>query len=253
MSGQAVAAEFVYPPRNKILVVFDHQVSAKDAYLSKIFNLNPTADTQIYRNIKWSTKYYNVLIDVYVDYVDGLKSWVDDFCSHDFEELRKALAGCVFIRQCKDGDEGLTAISKIGQTGVIEEGFLAILATEFDATQERLLAVEGELLAHGVEMTAMRSTETETEVKNEYGELSGIARIKEIIDTFQWDHELLHREPNGNENIPSKGITNNSQMPALDDVMGKLQEARAKFLTIDSSEEREAFAREMADEISELL
>ncbi|SCU82954.1 LAFA_0D00958g1_1 [Lachancea sp. 'fantastica'] len=250
MSGQQVSPELAQPLRTKILVVFENQVLDKDAYLSKIFNLEASADTQIYKNIEWSTKYYRVSIDVYVDYVDELKPWVDDFCSPEYGELRDALAGCIFIRQCKDGDEGLAAILKMGQAGAIGEGFISILATEFNAAEDIRRGVEEDLLAHGVEVTTISARKNPPE--NDCRELHGISRIKEIIDTFQWDPKVMHTEQK-DENISPQEFSTNLRDFTLDGVMGKLQEARAKYLTIESTEERESFARDVADEISELL
>ncbi|SCV04674.1 LAME_0H20340g1_1 [Lachancea meyersii CBS 8951] len=249
MSSENGAAELACPRRTKILVAFHNEVPRKDEFLAKIFDLKTSNDTQIHRDIKWSTKYYSVSIDIYVDYFDELKRWVDEFCSPEFEELRQVLAGCIFIGPCRD-DGDIAAISQLGQSGAMDWGFVAVLATEIGVNEQRQASLEQDLLANGVEITTVDSAQTSQ--KNEYGELGGIDRIKELIDTFEWHPELLHRTHTREETSSSSSTTSAPKM-ALEDVMEKLHEARVKFQEMESSEERESFAREMASEISQLL
>ncbi|EGA83040.1 Irc6p [Saccharomyces cerevisiae Lalvin QA23] len=80
---------------------------------------------------------------------------------------------------------------------------------------------------------------------NDYGEKLGLDRIQEIIDTHDWLNCEVLPATKIREEIPN-------EMP-LEQIIRNLQSARLKYKSIENSSEADAFANEMADELSRYL
>ena len=122
------------------------------------------------------------------------------------------------------------------------ESFFVVLKARSNPSEECTDSSENKLLANGVEIVCRGDSG-----RNEYGEVIGTNRVREIIDTYDWQTQLLKlRQPSA-----TKELEDTSSGLPLNEIMTRLQEARTKYLAMDSSEEREIFARDVAHELSE--
>ncbi|SCU88105.1 LANO_0D01112g1_1 [Lachancea nothofagi CBS 11611] len=231
------------PLRNKILVAFSHEVANKDDILSKVFSSNVSAGSQIYRDVKWSTKYYSVLFDVYIDIFDDLSEWLSEFCSSDYHELQQVLAGFIVVMPCKEKDD-VRKILQLEQCKDFEGSFAAILATKVSFSNEMLCLLEEELVVKGIEMTVDQEI-----AGSGFEKFCGVERIREMIDTYEWPVDMVQLNHNTVAKEPPLTVP---EIP-LEEVLSKLHEARAKYLGMDSSAEGEKFAKDVAEELGKYL
>ncbi|CUS24209.1 LAQU0S14e02652g1_1 [Lachancea quebecensis] len=231
--------------RDKVLIVFSDKVANREEILFEVFGVEDNAGKQIHRDVVWTTKYYNVTLDVYVDSFSSLKDWTREFCDPDLDELREVIAGWIIVLPFNGNiDEETKALTQLKSCATSKDFFTAILATELNVSENTRAFLEYELLEGAIELV-----QDEVGSDSELGEVSGLDRVKEIIDTCEWHPRLLRTtHPKSEINVGSAG----ADTPLIQ-IMGRLREARTKYMAMDPGLSREEFASEMARELSRFL
>lgn len=231
--------------RDKVLIVFSNKVFNREEILFEVFGVEDNAGKQVHRGVDWTTKYYTVTIDVYVDSFSNLEDWTNEFCDPDFDELRDVIAGWIIVLPFSGNiEEETKALSRLVNNATSEDFFTAILATELNVGENERAFLEYNVLAGAVELV-----HNELDSDGELKEVNGVDRVKEIIDTCDWHPRLLrtaHLESETDMESACTGIS-------LAQIMGSLREARTKYMAMDPGLDREEFANEMANELSKLL
>lgn len=217
--------------RGKILILCENKSQVHVA-LEKLFKQKLTQDSNIIKNIPWENKYYNVEFDLYIDEIDtDLQDWFSEFRSEECQPLREVLAGIIFVLPF-DKKENLDHI----QSHLEDEDDMFIICSDPVTKTEY---PHWEDYSTTLDITTL----TDSQDKNEYGELMGILRIQEIIDTYPWTHSEIKQQPTKPSNqIPNDTID-------IQHLMSKLEEAKLKY----SQNKDDSMAQELSEEIAKLI
>ncbi|SCW02929.1 LAFE_0F17392g1_1 [Lachancea fermentati] len=231
-------------PRNKVLLAFPKGLQIKSDILSSIFPSSKDIDCSVVRGVVWETKYYSVSIDLYVDEFDDLEKWLADLRGDDCIELRQALAGLIITLPIQDGLPKKSLNSYIEEIGQQDDYFTILMNLESTQDNTSWEEEKDEFALSGVELIGYLE-----EGLNEFGERLGIGRIREILDTHDW------QEIHTSEDYTTYEITKSSE-EGCDDldlakIIKKLEAAKLKYSTMKTEEEAKAFAQDIADELSE--
>ncbi|SCU86455.1 LAMI_0D02146g1_1 [Lachancea mirantina] len=232
-------------PRNKLLIAFSADFSRKDELLAKVFGQEISHSSRIVRKYCWRTKYYSVQLDIYIDELENLSNWCDELMSPEFQDLRDVLAGIIVVGSKFDPDShrALHQLSKCLDESM--EYFGILLTSEARRSDEDEMVGSFELI---------HCDENES---NEYNESLGIGRVKEVIDTHNWDADIMQmkqakqaKQASAVEEIdcklPSQGFS-------LEELMHKLEEARTNYQQMSSGPEASQFAEDISEQLSRCI
>lgn len=232
-------------PRNKVLIAFDSTAGdlspSRSELLERIFGLDADrAQESIVKDLTWRTKYYQCQYDLYVDEFEDIKSWLTDLNTPDCEELRAVLAGVILVTHY---DPTRTALLDQFSGVKCQDSFLVWCNTS-QAIDEEMTDCANSTMSSGnvnAEMVNLQCSKG----TNEYGEKTGLARLKEIIDTYEW------------ANLGPATVSQETHPPTTDNleaVVAKLQRARAHYQSLPEGDDNaSSLAAALAEEISELL
>lgn len=231
-------------PRNKVLLAFPKGLQSKSNILSSIFPSIKDVDSSVVRGVVWETKYYSVSIDLYVDEFDDLEEWLADLRGGECIELRQALAGLIITLPIQDGLSKKSLNSYIEEISQQDDSFTILM--NLKSTQDSISWEEekDEFASSGIELIGYLE-----EGLNEFGERLGIERIREILDTHDWQeiHQLEGDTTTRDTESPDEGCDELD----LAKIIKKLEAAKLKYSTMKTEEEAKAFAQDIADELSE--
>lgn len=222
--------------RDKILVLCQNRSQINDQ-LEILFKQPLPLQDCIVKGIFWENKYYGVEFDLYIDEIEiDLKDWIVEFNSDECEPLRKVVAGIIVILPLED-----RVILQLIESYLIHR--------DSDNTDEEQFIVccdpslNSRRYPHWDEFTSLEITTLSTSnEKNEYGELEGIPRIQEIIDTYPWTHSTLKQ----NQKQSSSGSSTDIE---LHHIIAKLQSAKLEF----AKNQDENMALEISEEIAKMV
>jgi len=228
-----------------------------------------------------STKYYTVslklMIDEYPssrhklsedeDSIKELIEWKNEFFTHEADELREAIDGIILTFNMNTGESNflsnlLTQVDDIRAR--LEEdgnwnGFLAIIGTVPTGEGVELFKmdqIEDEVLTRGLEFINFEKSGT-----NEYRELVGKDRLKELLETHDWSNmELIRDDENKYQNskirkfleMQTSLLNESDRNIDLEQMFSKINLARENASNLPQAE-REKYAKEMVDEFMEFI
>ncbi|CAL9736703.1 increased recombination centers protein 6 [Monosporozyma servazzii] len=217
--------------RDKILILCQDRQYVHHS-LEKLFKHELPQTSNIIKSIPWENKYYNVKFDLYIDEIDtNLQDWFAEFITEECQPLREVLAGIIFVLPF-DKREDLDFI----QSHLEDEDDMFLICSDPNAKTEQ---PHWEEYSTTLDITTL----TDSQDKNEYGELMGILRIQEIIDTYPWTHSEIKQQ----STIPSKQDIDDSI--EIQHLMSKLEEAKLKY----SQNKDDSMAQELSEEIANLI
>ncbi|OBA23371.1 increased recombination centers protein 6 [Metschnikowia bicuspidata var. bicuspidata NRRL YB-4993] len=173
--------------------------------------IQPDSHSGLIYNYKLRTKYFtldvNLLVEEYPDSrasqssnLTLLQTFLDEFKSPEFTELRDALDGLVFTIKSPIDDECLseTLALFVKMKELLEDNDIFLVVVDFiDPIHKSLLDItEDEVIAHGFEYVNFHELGT-----NEYAEKIGKDRLVEIFHTHEWSHS---DKPMSNEAYTSR-------------------------------------------------
>ncbi|AGO13385.1 AaceriAFR248Cp [[Ashbya] aceris (nom. inval.)] len=228
-------------PRNKILILGpagkDYQVQV----IRDLFNIEASADDRILRKIKWSNKYYELDVDLYIDTYESLKTWGAEFCSEECADVRDVLAGILLVFD--ETTDAETFGQLVEDCQFTDEKVLVacdLSSTELAPSLERALEV------HDVALVSWRERGT-----NELGEQQGRDRVRELLDIHPWSEcGLRMHAPTAAalaELDPLQADT------PLDSVVTRIKQARERYLEITDVQAADEYATRIAHELTEQL
>lgn len=228
--------------RDKVLVIVNkgstHGVTTQveQDVFATLFGVN-RGDQSIMHDLSWHTKYYDARYDLYIDtHNDSLQQWMLEFNDEQCTELRGALAGVVILHSQYD-----ESVAQMLDT----QGIFAIWMNDSEETdQDAIDDINMELAAGDSSLEVVRLDNDNR--NNDFGEAVGLARAREIIDTYPWEGMTQHKEPD------------TSQTPKEQDmeaIVSLLNNARQRYSSLQNSDSTEAkeFAEGMADELARKL
>lgn len=259
------------PPKSGKIRIAQH--ITKDLDTSTI---QPESHSGLIYNYTLNTKYFsldvNLLIEEYPDSRASLaaietllQSFLDEFKTPEFTELRDALDGLVFtidiFADAKIIQKLLDTFIKIKE--LLEENDIFVVVVGFaEADQKPLLEiVEDEVIAHGFEYVNFNEYGT-----NEYMEKIGKDRLVEIFHTHEWSQtdkpisdETYTQHKTEKLGSMAEPLIDNEDSPAtderlarvdLDTLLAKLSvdKLRAQGLT---EEEKKQFVDDLVDNYME--
>ncbi|AJV23633.1 Irc6p [Saccharomyces cerevisiae YJM1399] len=232
-------------PQNKILVLSDHPHNfSKTQFLQDLFHCSSTG-ISIVKNQTWENRYYKVHFDLYIDSCKDIPVWVEEFITPECEPLRNVMAGIILItdiRQTKPQE-----LLHQFMIAAHRNTFVVLVNVNEEVEQDEideLNEIWSNAFTNVIEFVNWKRSKP-TVNHNDYGEKLGLDRIQEIIDTHDWLNCEVLPATKIREEIPN-------EMP-LEQIIRNLQSARLKYKSIENSSEADAFANEMADELSRYL
>lgn len=232
-------------PQNKILVLSDHPHNLlKTQLLQDLFHCT-SISVSIVKDQTWENKYYKTHFDLYIDSCKEIPVWIEEFITPECESLRNVMAGIILITDIR-----LTKPQELLQqflAAVHRNTFVVLVNVNEEVEQEEiddLNEIWSNAFTNIIEFINWTRSKP-TINHNEYGEKLGLDRIQEIIDTHDWLNCELLPVTTIKEEMPK-------EMP-LEQIIGNLQNARLKYKSMKNSSEADAFANEMADELSKFL
>lgn len=182
--------------RDKILILNAKPIETNHELVAQLFHLGahanqPNQDIQvsptqnIIKDITWQNKYYETVLDVYIDVVND--EWLQEFRHVAFDELRACLGGVIVLSDEWTPEWARAMVDSIG-----DDIFLVwCLTNEIKADNEPV-----EELFHGIEIVPLRSNDRGEEPMGDApadsnGESQGIKRVQEIIDNYSWENIRL--------------------------------------------------------------
>ncbi|CAI4061182.1 hypothetical protein SKDZ_06G1110 [Saccharomyces kudriavzevii ZP591] len=239
------AMEEHHYPQNKILVLSHHSHdSFKTQLLKDLFHCNTTS-ASIVKDQTWGNKYYRTCVDLYIDFFKDLPEWIEEFIMPECEPLRNVVAGIIIIldnRLIKPQE-----LLNLFMGAVHENTFIMLVNVNEEVPQDEideLNEIWSSVFTNIVEFINWTRSKP-TINHNEYGEKLGLYRIQEIIDTHGWLNCELQPITTTREETPR-------DMP-LEQIITNLQSARSKYKSMKDNSEADAFASEVADELSKYL
>ncbi|EDO15375.1 hypothetical protein Kpol_460p10 [Vanderwaltozyma polyspora DSM 70294] len=241
---------------NKILIAFqdnDQIANLKESVLGEVFRLdkaNTNHDENIIKGLTWSTKYYEVRYDLYVDTFDDFEEWCKDLISSEYDDLREVLSGIIVIDSYTMEKDKIDQNKLLGQLGsVLQDKFFVFMNTNKDISQDVIDELNDD---NSMQLTSDSGNSVEiinyhnvSNLKlNQYNEKIGFERVREIIDTCEWS---------GGHRVQTVEAKADSTDVDLESVFNRLKEARLKYLEIEDEDEREQFALEISNEFAEFL
>ncbi|CAL9728504.1 increased recombination centers protein 6 [Monosporozyma unispora] len=220
--------------RDKVLILCDDRSKINDN-LELLFKQPLSLDTNIVKGIPWENKYYTVEFDLYIDEIDtNLTDWIDEFMSDECELLREVLAGIIFVLPLGQKDD----LEQI-QSHLKSENDMFLICSDPTTESE---------YPHWEDFTTTLEITTfgNSKARNEYGELMGIPRIQEIIDTYPWTNSELKQDHLESSKPEDTVGDDNIQLHHL---LSTLQEAKSKY----SENKDDSMAQELCEEIAKLI
>lgn len=238
--------------------------------ITKVSDQNIDEIPGIVKDLKWNTKYYNALYDIYIDETDNFDEWLLEIQSDEAEILRKALAGIIYIGQYDKDNQ--SHIDKFGNLKCKENSFVVWYHYVRDESEkkhiiddDKLELINEDLITNENSCEVVIHQQNKEKIRNEYGELLGVYRLHEIIDTYPWENRNLTMpnekgtttqktaiDTKSNSEFESKNENINMDID-IQTMMNKIAIAKQKFNTMDDNEEAQKFALNMADELAALL
>lgn len=243
--------------RDKILILFvNKKPMDEDNVVQQIFgnclkDRILTNEDHIVKDLTWSTKYYDAKFDLYIDQCNSFEKWYRQFNHPECKPLKRVLAGLIIIDKMPTEDPLIVA-----ELEVDKETFSIWCHNNNDMTDEELTSYNLAVMKADlpIEFVQLDNT-TET---NEFDETIGIARIKEIIDTYEWPNLIKKYVPKGDRTPSYRSddletiwkqmriakLEYESQKEKISDSLGKLTKGEM---------DPDQFAKNFADEIADQL
>ncbi|CAI4039323.1 hypothetical protein SMKI_07G3070 [Saccharomyces mikatae IFO 1815] len=232
-------------PQNKILVLSHHSHNfLKTQLLQDLFHCSTTS-VSIIKDQTWENKYYKTSFDLYIDSFKDLPVWIEEFVTLECEPLRNVMAGIILIT-----DNRLMAPQELltqFMTSVHPNTFIVLVNVNKEVEQEEIDELnENRCSSFTNVIEFINWTRSKPTINhNEYGEKLGLDRVQEIIDTHDWLNCKL-------QPITMIMDKKSKDMP-LEQIIKNLQSARIKYKSMENSNEADAFAEEIAEQLSEFL
>lgn len=236
----------VSTPKDKILVLFENGNSniSRRELIQGIFE-DATSDSlddeaTIVKELTWTTKYYKASFDLYIDSYDSLAEWTAEFTDTECKPLRDIIAGIIIVGDVSQKQKYKGQVDKIA-TNIHCDSFLIWINCNEKYTEEEYDVVE----------TVNWKEDCESNESNEFNEKLGCERVKEILDTYPWDTTQLIDPSQFQRSSTSTEHTSNRL--ELESILGMLNQARQQYQTLDSDENPEEYASNMAEEIAKYI
>jgi hypothetical protein len=187
-----------------------------------------------------------VAVDIWVDEYEGAGEFADLYTSDEALEVRNSLGAIVLCLPNTSGcEESLKHIKRVAdQCG--EDLLRLVVFRKSPAETKERLEVEDACLNHGFELINMDATG-----KNEYGELQGIARAKEVIQTADWSELLDEADEHDIEAMLKEDSELNQALLNQDLTDSNLNVDEASVEELEALMQRILLAREHSSDLSQ--
>ncbi|AEY97932.1 FAFR248Cp [Eremothecium gossypii FDAG1] len=228
-------------PRNKILILGPAGKAYQAEVIRDLFNIEASESDRIVRDVKWSNKYYEVDLDLYIDSYESLQTWGAEFCSDECADLRDVVAGIFLVFE--ETADAETFQQLIEDCHFTDERVLVacdLSSAEHPASLERALEV------HDVALVRWRERGT-----NELGEQQGRDRVRELLDIHPWSERMLRMHASTAAALAELDPLQ-ADIP-LDSVVTRIKQARERYLEITDVHAADEYAARIAHELTEQL
>ncbi|CCH62998.1 hypothetical protein TBLA_0I03450 [Henningerozyma blattae CBS 6284] len=215
----------------------------------------------IIKDLEWNTKYYRAKFDLYIDEITDFDEWIAEFQNEEYEMLRLILAGVIYI----DSDYiQHSQLEKFNRTICQKNSFLVwyihnkklgntLLQKELDGINEELIS--------GTSVCELIRHSEEKDLRNEYGDMVGLGRLHEIIDTYPWRNAYLKNKSSRNSKVGTANdeaelhSKKDTSADEFQNILAQLMQAKNHFSILTDQDENTAdlFAQETADKLAALL
>ncbi|KAH3900828.1 Irc6p SCDLUD_002281 [Saccharomycodes ludwigii] len=236
--------------KNKVLLMKHPSFTNSELcqILSKIFpdsNFSIKNDHIILENIKLTNKYYEMLIDLYISTIDDFGQWINDFTNDEYIDVYSTLAGVVlFIKSDNYDNKNVHNNNNIKETLKKYISFVEKL-DQFDESK-----------FYGIYDTNHNSvfTEGNGELIYKIESLTEHNELKNLFDIYDWTSEEKNKQYYTLKDKKNDISTLNDPKDInLINVIEKLDVIKSRYSLIKDSQEAEAFAKEMSENIANLL
>lgn len=243
---------------NDKLLIIGPPKSGKFTLIQSLFNSLPkdipleAPHQGIIHPITLKTKYFETEIDLWIDETDDFETWSEEFITDEAKEARDVINGLVLVFKFEEGFEIIEKkveslgklIDKFHQDNEDSEdgrwGGLIVAVGMGDVNEEDRLKFEDLFVDYGIEMVCFQQ-----QGKNEFGEVLGKERVRQIIECHEWD--IQQEESTESTEVNEAGLFGNDD---LDDVVKKLQNAKEYIKTLNDDEAKHKYAELIIKELN---
>ncbi len=212
----------------------------------------------IIHRIELSTKYFKTALDLWIDETDDLAEWCKEFGSLEAKEAREVINGIIFTFKFDDGVRKIEEMVE-HMTGLIEkfqedggdyqwDGFVVGAGFGEQVDEDLKLEIEDLFIMNGIEMVWFEEVG-----KNEFGEVLGKERIRQVVECHDWeitdfkdDPVLSTEEIDGNAEMI--GLLNGNDID-LDQILTKLNIAKDEISKLENDEDKHKYAKDVIDSL----
>ncbi|CCH42122.1 hypothetical protein BN7_1666 [Wickerhamomyces ciferrii] len=224
---------------NDKLLIIGPPNSNKFTLLQKIFQSIPKIPKSqshqgLIHPILLETKHYSTKIDIWIDEYSSMKEWSEGFMSDEAREVREVINGIIwcfkfdqgFIQIENELKEFMKLIECFRDDNEGEWGGMIVAMGKGEIEEDERLKYEDLFIINGIEFI-----DSSQEGRNEFNELQGFSRVREIIECHDWDIQDM-KEATENSNIGADGFE-------IDDILNKLEGAKQDVLELPDDEKHE--------------
>lgn len=280
------------PDNNRVLIVGASR-SGKLTLVNRLFGSTPeiepgSSHLGLIHPVKLKTKYYTKELQLWIDEIEeaglpGYHSWVSQFQEDEFKELRDVVSGLIF---CVNLDSETLASEKDVDlltsyvTGLLEalhreqsqdeesymwSGFCMVVGiTRGNPTLDPKI-IQEIFWDRTLEFTFYKDSDSfDQESRDIYGEKIGLAKVLDTLECHEWSEIQLKTDPEQEAKEKTKRLKEmnvpllSEQDPEdptveLEDLMKKINLAKAKAQAILDKSERQQFAQQFVQDIIDYI
>jgi len=219
--------------------------------------------------VELSTKYFTTGIDLWIDEVnaiDNFKEWCDEFTSDEAREVRDVINGVVLCFKYDVGLDGIEmmidCLNKLVEKfkndnhqcdeveGEGEWNGMVIAVGFGDVDEDFKLQCEDLFLVQGgIEMCHFHDSG-----KNEFGEIVGKERIRQIIECHDWEIEefkddvVIKATEDDDKDAKMVNLLNDEHID-LNKILEKLNTAKSEISKLSSDDAKRQYAQKIINDL----
>lgn len=219
---------------NKLLI-FGDKKSDKLQFVQDLFGVEVARGEDegvagLVQKVQLKTKYFETEIDCWIDEPEDFDEWLDEFSSEAAREVRESISGvvlCVAELNKEQIQKQIRVLTEFKQL-LREECFVVV------AKMVPIKVLNDELIDdYSVELVDL----TEDGV-NEFKEVLGVKRVKQIIDSHEW--QIIEKEDEQpDQDLQVDERPQDLQEADLEELLDKLKSAKLQASQLDANERHE--------------